>query len=83
MYAPDDALIAGLLDRMVPQDSIDAELDAIVAGLRSIHQPSHAIAKKRLRRPTMDAMREAIDRELTIEGYRASGKAQSAVALPR
>lgn len=83
MYAPDDALIAGLLDRVVPQDSIDAELDAIVAGLRGIHQPSHAIAKRRLRRPTMDAMREAIDRELTIEAYRASGKAQSAVALPR
>jgi enoyl-CoA hydratase len=83
MYGPDDALIAGLLDRVVPQDSIDAELDAVVAGLRAIHGSSHAIAKKRLRQPTMDAMRDAIDRELTMEAYRAASKARSAVALPR
>ena len=82
MYGPDDALIAGLLDRVVPQDSVDAELDAIVAGLRAIHKPSHAIAKKRLRQPTMDAMREAIDRELTMEAYLAGSKTRSAMALP-
>jgi enoyl-CoA hydratase len=82
MYEPDDALVAGLLDRVVPPDMIDAELDKIVAGLRAIHKPSHAIAKKRLRQPTMDAMRAAIDRELTIEAYQASSKTRSAVVLP-
>lgn len=83
MYQPDDALIAGLLDRVVPPDTIDAELDKIVTGLRAIHKPSHATAKKRLRQATMDAMRAAIDRELTISAYEAGGKARSAVVLPR
>ncbi len=83
MYEPDDALTAGLLDRVVPPEAIEAELDSIVATLRAIHRPSHAIAKKRLRQATMDAMRAAIDRELTIPAYQASGPARSAVALPR
>jgi len=83
MYEPDDALVAGLLDRVVPPDEIDAELGKIVAGLRAIHKPSHAIAKKRLRQPAMEAMRAAIDRELTLEAYQASSKTRSAVVLPR
>lgn len=83
MYEPDDALTAGLLDRVVPQDDVDAELDRIVAALRTIHKPSHAIAKARLRQPTMDAMRAAIDRELTMSAYQANSPARSAVVLPR
>src|SRR5579871_6721424 len=83
MYEPDDALVAGLLDRVVPPAAIEAELGKIVAGLRAIHKPSHAIAKKRLRQPAMEAMRAAIDRELTLEAYQASSKTRSAVVLPR
>jgi enoyl-CoA hydratase len=83
MYEPDDALTAGLLDRVVPPDAIEAELDKIIAALRTIHKPSHATAKKRLRQTTMDAMGAAIDRELTISAYQASSKARSAVVLPR
>jgi enoyl-CoA hydratase len=83
MYEPDDALVAGLLDRVAPPDTIEAELDKIIAGLRIIHKPSHATAKKRLRQTTMDAMRAAIDRELTISAYQASSQARSAVVLPR
>jgi enoyl-CoA hydratase len=82
MYEPDDALVAGLLDRVVPPQVIDTELDSIVAGLRTIHRPSHATAKKRLRKPAMDAMRAAIDHELTIEAYQISSKTRSAVTLP-
>lgn len=83
MYEPDEALVAGLLDRVVPQDTIDVELDRIVVALRTIHEPSHAIAKKRLRQPTLDAMRAAIDRELTMAAYQAGSQARSAVVLPR
>jgi len=83
MYEPDDAVVAGLLDRVVSPDAIDAELDSIVAGLRRIHRPSHATAKKQLRQPAMNAMRAAVDRELTIEAYRASSKTRSAVVLPQ
>ena len=83
MYEPDDALAAGLLDRVVPPQAIDAELDGIIAALRAIHRPSHATAKQRLRQATMDAMRAAIDLELTMSAYQASSPARSAVALPR
>ena len=83
MYEPDDALIAGLLDRVVSPEAVEAELDKIIAGLRAIHTPSHATAKKRLRQTTMDAVRAAIDRELTMSAYQASSQARSAVALPR
>lgn len=83
MYEPDDALVAGLLDRVAPPDTIEAELDKIIAGLRTIHKPSHTTAKKRLRQTTMDAMRAAIDRELTISACGASSQARSAVVLPR
>ena len=82
MYEPDDAVVAGLLDRVVPPEALDAELDKIVASLRTIDKPSHAAAKKRLRQAAMDAMREAIDRELTIAAYQASSQARSAVLLP-
>jgi enoyl-CoA hydratase len=82
MYEPDDALIAGLLDRVVSPDEIGAELDKIVTGLRGIHKPSHATAKKRLRQATMEAMRAAIERELTISAYEAKSKAGSTVVLP-
>jgi enoyl-CoA hydratase len=67
---------------VVPPQVIDTELDSIVAGLRTIHRPSHATAKKRLRKPAMDAMRAAIDHELTIEAYQISSKTRSAVTLP-
>jgi enoyl-CoA hydratase len=83
MFEPDDALVAGLLDRVVPPDMVEAELDKIVSALRAIHKASHATAKQRLRQATMDAMRAAIDRELTISAYQASGKARSVVVLPR
>jgi enoyl-CoA hydratase len=82
MYEPEDALTAGFLDRVVPQDMIDKTLADTVAALRTIHKPSHATAKKRLRRPTAEAMRAAIEQELTISAYEASKQARSAVVLP-
>jgi enoyl-CoA hydratase len=83
MYEPDDAVIAGLLDRVTLPDAIEAELEKIVLAFRTIHKPSHAMAKKRLRQATMDAMSAAIDRELTIEAYQANSKTRTAVVLPR
>jgi len=82
MYEPEDALTAGFLDRVVPPEAIDSSLAETIAALRAIHKPSHAIAKKRLREPAIDAMRAAIDRELTMAAYAASNRARSAVAVP-
>jgi len=82
MYQPEEALAAGFLDRVVAPEAVDTALEEIVADLRAIHKPSHATAKKRLRQPAMDAMRTAIERELTMAAYEASSRTRSAVALP-
>lgn len=82
MFEPEDALTAGLLDRVVPDSALNAVLDGILSGLRNIHQPSHAMAKKRLRRPVIKAMREAIEAELTLEAYSSPNRLPSAVVLP-
>ena len=83
MYEPDEALTAGLLDRVVSADAIEVELGKAVAAVRAIDRTSHAAAKRRLRQPTMAEMRAAIDRELTITAYEASGRKRTAVMLPR
>jgi enoyl-CoA hydratase len=82
MYEPDDAATAGFLDRVVAEDQVDATVEAIVEGLGGVHLPSHARAKLALRRGAMAAMREAIDRELTMEAYTANSAGRSTVVLP-
>jgi enoyl-CoA hydratase len=83
MYQPDDAVLAGFLDRVVPADAVDASLADILKMLRSIHMPSHALAKKRLRRPAIEAMQAAIDAELTLAAYEASSQRRASVVLPK
>jgi len=82
MYEPADAVTAGFLDRVVAPDMIDAALDKTITALRSIHKPSHATAKTRLRQATMDAMRAGIAQELTMAAYEKSNRARAAVAMP-
>jgi enoyl-CoA hydratase len=61
MYEPDDAVVAGFLDRVVDGNELERTIEEIVSALRGIHMASHALAKQRLRRSTMAAMRSAID----------------------
>ena len=82
MYEPADAVTAGFLDRVVAPDMIDAALDKTITALRSIHKPSHATAKTRLRQATMDAMRAGIAQELTMAAYERSNRARASVAMP-
>jgi enoyl-CoA hydratase len=82
MYEPQDAVVAGFLDRVVPANEIDGVLGEILSALRGLNPAIHKSAKLRLRRQAMAAMREAIDRELTLEAYRARAATLSAVALP-
>lgn len=83
MFEPDDALAAGLLDRVVSGAEIERTTHEIASSLRNLHAPSHALAKRRLRQSTTTAMREAIARELTLDVYKASAATRSAVVLPR
>jgi enoyl-CoA hydratase len=82
MYEPDDAVIAGFLDRVVAEDAIDKTVQDLATALLSLHRPSHASAKRRLRRATMAAMREAIDEELTLAAYTSRAAGLSSVVLP-
>jgi enoyl-CoA hydratase len=82
MYEPQDAVVAGFLDRVVPTNEIEGVLGEILSALRGLNPAIHKSAKLRLRRQAMAAMREAIDRELTLEAYRARAATLSAVALP-
>ena len=80
MYEPDEALAAGFLDRVVAPGLVAPTLGEIIASLRHIHRASHATAKMRLRHP---AMRNAIDRELTLPAYQASNPMRTAVLKSR
>ena len=83
MFEPDEAVAAGFLDRAVPADEADASLEEILRTLRSLHMPSHAQAKQRLRRPAIEAMRTAIDAELTLATYEANSQKRASAALPK
>jgi enoyl-CoA hydratase len=70
MFEPEDAVTAGFLDRVVDAAALPATLQAVIAATQAIHMASHAAAKERLRRPTVLAMRAAIDQELTLAAHR-------------
>ena len=82
MYEPEEAVAAGFLDRIVPANAIDAALGETISALKGLNVAMHGSAKLRLRQPAMEAMREAIDRELTLEAYRARAATLTAVTLP-
>lgn len=69
MFGPEEGVQGGLLDRIVGEDDLETTLDAALGAIRSLHMPSHATAKRRLRQPVIAAMRAAIDDDLTPEGY--------------
>jgi enoyl-CoA hydratase len=82
MYGPDEAQAAGFLDRVVPAELMDESLAETVAALHPLHRPSHATAKMRLRHCAIDAMRAAIESELTTSAYEAGNRTRTAVLLP-
>jgi enoyl-CoA hydratase len=82
MYGPEDAVVAGFLDRAVPATAIDGVLGEILPALKGLNAAVHGSAKLRLRQQTTAAMREAIERELTLEAYQARAATLSTVALP-
>jgi enoyl-CoA hydratase len=81
MFEPDEAVIAGFLDRLVAAKEIEQTIDDVAAALRNLNAPAHVLAKQRLRLPTINAMREAITQELTLAAYRKSADARAAVVL--
>jgi enoyl-CoA hydratase len=83
MFAPEAGLIAGFFDRLVPAEQLPTALESAVQAVRTIHLPSHAIVKRRLRGGAIQAIRATIDAELTAEAYRRNALAGSSVKLPK
>jgi enoyl-CoA hydratase len=69
MFEPDEAVTAGLLDRVVSPEALEATLQDILTALKKVNMPMHALAKRNLRAHAMAAMRAAIAEDLTLEAY--------------
>ncbi len=61
VFPPDDAVVAGFLDRVVPAAELAQAAAAAAAGLASLDLDAHAATKLRARQLAQSALREAID----------------------
>lgn len=82
MLGFEDAREAGFFDRLVGPEAVEAAVAEALAVARRVHRPSHVMVKRRLRGPTLEAMRAAIAAELTVEAYRRRAAGGPTVRLP-
>jgi enoyl-CoA hydratase/carnithine racemase len=78
VFAPQDAVAAGILDRVVPPAELAEAAAAAAAALAALDLDAHAASKLRARRPALTALREAIDRD--DAAYRALAAAPDQAA---
>jgi enoyl-CoA hydratase len=79
-FAPQEAAQAGYLDRVVPPEQLQQEAEAAAMALSAIDLPSHAATKKKARKEAVQAIRDAIDLELTLENARRAVERRSVPA---
>ncbi len=72
MYGPDEAVQAGLLDRVVPTAQLADAAREAAAGLAELNVQAHTATKLRARAGALAAVRSAIETELTAEGLGAA-----------
>lgn len=72
MFGPQAALAAGFLDEVVANEQLEQAIARAVERLGRIDFAAHAATKLRARKPTIDAVRAAIDAELTLESAERS-----------
>jgi enoyl-CoA hydratase/carnithine racemase len=68
MYSPEEAVAAGLLDRIVPVEQLREVSVAAAGELAGLDMDAHAATKLRVREHALGALREAIDAELAQQG---------------
>jgi enoyl-CoA hydratase len=71
-YTPQEAAAAGFLDMVVPADELLAASLEAAAGLAQLDAKAHAETKLRARAGALQAVREAIETELTLESLTSS-----------
>jgi enoyl-CoA hydratase len=64
MYAPEEAVAAGLLDRVVAPEELAAASRQAAEELAGLDMAAHSATKQRVRERALDALRAAIDAEL-------------------
>lgn len=70
LLQPQEAIVAGYLDRIVPKDQLLQTAQLIAMQLTAVDMPSHTATKKRIRAHAIEAVRNAIDSEITPDFYR-------------
>jgi enoyl-CoA hydratase len=68
MYGPAEAVTAGFLDEVVTAEELRAASLAAAAELAELNPQAHAATKLRARGAALEAIRTAIETELTAEG---------------
>jgi enoyl-CoA hydratase len=66
MFDPDGALVAGLLDAVVPPEELESAALAATADLATLDRRAHAATKLRVRHDIAGDLRAAIESELTV-----------------
>ena len=61
LYRPEEAVVAGFLDEVVPAERLEARAQEVARGLCGIDFAAHAATKQRLRRGALSAIDAAID----------------------
>jgi enoyl-CoA hydratase len=64
MFAPDEAVLAGFLDRNVPDGELQAHARAKAAELAKLDARTFAAAKQRVRRQALAAVAAAIEADV-------------------
>ena len=64
VFAPEAAVAAGMLDRVVPPEHLMEEAQALASELAKLDVEAHRVTKLRVRAPVLTALRAAIDAEL-------------------
>ena len=67
LLAPPEALTAGFFDRLVPAAELDTAADQAAEAITKIDMLAHHATKLRVRTPAIQAIRAAIDTEITLE----------------
>lgn len=67
LFAPPEAVTAGFFDRLVPAADLDAAAGEAAEALSKINLAAHAATKQRARGQAIQAVRAAIDVEMTLE----------------
>lgn len=67
LYSPAEAIVAGYLDQVVPAEDLRAASLDVAAALAELNPAAHAATKQRARKGAIEAVRAAIEQEMSVE----------------